>query len=97
LIDRSGVLDLFCVAGHPPGMTLRQEVVSAIGFVLKLRIGQRLKRALGAREETDAQILAEQIVAHLERCRFRFSQEPPSAAPRTPATRSDGNDRGSGA
>jgi hypothetical protein len=78
-------------------MTLRQEVVSAIGFVLRLRIGQRLKRALGAREEADAQILAEQIVAHLERCRFRFSQEPPSAAPRTPDTRSGGNDRAPGA
>ena len=74
-------------------MTLRQEVVSAIGFVLKLRIGQRLKRALGAREETDAQILAEQIVAHLERCRFRFYQEPPSAAPSTPEGRSGADDR----
>jgi hypothetical protein len=74
-------------------MRLRQEVVSAIGFVLRLRIGQRLKRALGAREETDAQILAEEIVAHLERCRFRFSQEPPSAAPRTPDKRSSDNDR----
>ena len=74
-------------------MTLRQEVVSAIGFVLKLRIGQRLKRALGAREETDARMLAEQIVVHLERCRFRFSQEPPPAPHSTPATRSDGSDR----
>ena len=78
-------------------MMLRQEVVSAIGFVLRLRIRQRLKRALGVREETDAQILAEQIVAHLEPCRFRFSQEPPSAAPRTPDTRSGVNDQAPGA
>jgi hypothetical protein len=65
-------------------MTLRQEIVSAIGFVLRLRIGQRLKRALGVREATDAHILAEQIVAHLERCRFRFTQETPPAAHGTP-------------
>jgi hypothetical protein len=69
-------------------MAVREEIVSAIGFVLRLRIGQRLKRALGIREETDAHILAEQIVAHLERCRFRFSQEQPPAAPSTPDTRS---------
>ena len=74
-------------------MALREEIVSAIGFVLRLRIGQRLKRALGAREETDARMLAEQIVAHLERCRFRFSQEPPPAAHSTPDMRSDGSDR----
>ena len=74
-------------------MALREEIVSAIGFVLRLRIGQRLKRALGARDETDARMLAEQIVAHLERCRFHFFQEPPSAAHSTPDTRSDGDDR----
>jgi hypothetical protein len=74
-------------------MALREEMVSAIGFVLRLRIGQRLKRALGVREETDAHILAEQIVSHLERCRFRFSQEPPPAAHGTPDTRSGGSDR----
>jgi len=74
-------------------MALRQEMVSAIGFVLRLRIGQRLKRALGVREETDARILAEQIVSHLERCRFRFSQEPPPAAHGTPDTRPGGSDR----
>jgi hypothetical protein len=72
-------------------MALREEIVSAIGFVLRLRIGQRLKRALGLREETDARVLAEQIVAHLERCRFHFSQEPPPAAHRTPDTRSAGS------
>jgi hypothetical protein len=72
-------------------MALREEIVSAIGFVLRLRIGQRLKRALGVREEADARILAEQIVAHLERCRFRFAQEPPPAAHSTPDMRSGGS------
>ena len=74
-------------------MALRQEIVSAIGFVLRLRMDQRLKRALGVREETDAHILAEQIVSHLERCRFRFSQEPPPAAHGTPDARSNDRDR----
>lgn len=73
-------------------MALRDEIVSAIGFVLRLRLGQRLKRALGVREETDARILAEQIVGHLERCRFRFSQEPPPAAPSSPDARSGGSE-----
>lgn len=74
-------------------MALREEMVSAIGFVLRLRIGQRLKRALGVREETDARILAEQIVSHLERCRFRFSQEPPPAAHGTPDPRPGDSER----
>ena len=76
-----------------PGMAPRVEIVSAISFVLRLRFGRRLQRALGAREEMDARVLAEQIVAHLERCRFRFAQEPPPAAHGTPATRPDGSDR----
>ena len=58
-------------------MALRDEIVSSIAFVLRLRIGRKLQRTLGVREETDARILADQIVAHLERCRIRFSQEPP--------------------
>jgi hypothetical protein len=58
-------------------MALRDEIVSSIAFVLRLRIGKQLQRALGVREETDARILADQIVTHLERCRIRFSQEPP--------------------
>lgn len=74
-------------------MALRDEMVSAIGFVLRLRIGKRLQRALAVREETDARILAEQIVAHLERCRFRFSQESPPAAHSTSSTSSDDGDR----
>ena len=59
-------------------MALRDEIVSSIAFVLRLRIGRKLQRTLGVREETDARILADQIVAHLERCRIHFSQEPPS-------------------
>lgn len=58
------------------GMALRDEVVSAITFMLRLRISKQLRRSLGIREETDAKVLAEQIVAHLERSRIRFSQEP---------------------
>lgn len=54
-------------------MALRDEIVFSIAFVLRLRIGKQLKRTLGLREETDAQVLAEKIVAHLERCRIRFS------------------------
>lgn len=70
-------------------MALRDEMVSAISFVLRLRIGKRLQRALGVREATDARLLAEQIVAHLERCRFRFSQESPPASHRTPSAPPD--------
>jgi hypothetical protein len=92
-IGRSYVLDLFCRGRHAGGMALRDEVVSAIRFVLRLRLGRRLQRALGVREETDAHILAEQIVDHLERCRFRFSQEPPPTAHGTPETRADGSGR----
>jgi hypothetical protein len=73
--------------------SLSTTSVSAIGFVVRLRIGQRLRRALGAREEADARILVEQIVAHLERCRFRFSQEPPCAPPSTPDVRCGGSDQ----
>jgi hypothetical protein len=70
-------------------MALREDMVTAIGFVLRLRIGKRLQRALGVREATDARILAEQIVAHLERCRFRFTQDFPSTSHRTPGAASD--------
>jgi hypothetical protein len=73
-------------------MALRQEIVSAISFVLRLRIGARCKRALGVRDAADAQLLAEQIVAHLERCRFRFAQEPPPRLHGTPQARTDDRD-----
>jgi hypothetical protein len=68
-------------------MALRDEIVFSIAFVLRLRIGKQLKRTLGLREEMDAQVLAEKIVAHLERCRIRFSQEPPARPHSTPAPR----------
>jgi hypothetical protein len=70
-------------------MALRQEIVSAISFVLRLRLGARWQRALGVRDEADAGLLAEQIVAHLERCRFRFSQEPPPRLHGTPQAHGD--------
>ena len=73
-------------------MALRDEVASAIGFVLRLRVRKRLRRTLKVREETHARILAQQIVAHLERCRFRFVQEPPAACHHTPRS-DDGNRR----
>jgi len=44
-------------------------------------------RALGLREEADAQVLAEKIVAHLERCRIHFLQEPPARTHSTPGPR----------
>ena len=77
-------------------MALRDEIVFSIAFVLWLRIGKQLKRTLGVRDEADAQVLAEKIVAHLERCRIRFSQEPPARPHSTPApgaTDSDPPDR----
>ena len=68
-------------------MALRDEVIAAIAFVLRLRIGAQLRRTLGAREEADARILAEKIVSHLEQSRFRFSQEPPPPLHGTPRRR----------
>jgi hypothetical protein len=62
--------------------------------VLRLRIGGRYKRALGVRDEADARLLAEQIVAHLERCRFRFAQEPPARLHGTPHAPADDRDPG---
>ena len=68
-------------------MALRDDIVAAIAFVLRLRIGRRQQRALELRDEQDARILAERIVAHLELCRFRFSQAPPDPPHSTPASR----------
>lgn len=68
-------------------MALRDEMVSAIAFVLRLRIGRKLQRRLEVHGEQDARILAERIVAHLELCRFRFGKAPPDPPHSTPGTR----------
>jgi hypothetical protein len=73
-------------------MALRDEIVFSIAFVLRLRIGKQLKRTFRLREEADAQVLAEKIVAHLERCRIRFSQEPPARPHSTPGPRAPDSD-----
>jgi hypothetical protein len=73
-------------------MALRDEIVFSIAFVLRLRIGKQLKRALGVRDEADAQVLAEKIVAHLEQCRIRFFQEPPARPHSTPGLRAPEHD-----